>query len=139
MHHMTIIMDMTENTSPSVKSFIPTAIILIVVGWGGLFYLFQNTLPTVGPRWLFFFLAVLALTGSILPAVAFLNRRFPSNPPATTGVIIRQSLWVGIYFPTLAWLQLGRTLTPALAVLLAAGLVLIEVLLRLRERTRWNP
>lgn len=139
MHHMTIIMDMTENTSPSVKSFIPTALILIVVGWGGLFYLFQNTLPTVGPRWLFFFLAVLALTGSILPAVAFLNRRFPSNPPATTGVIIRQSLWVGIYFPTLAWLQLGRTLTPALAILLAAGLVLIEVLLRLRERTRWNP
>lgn len=139
MHHMTIIMDMTENTSPSVKSFIPTAIILIVVGWGGLFYLFQSTLPTVGPRWLFFFLAVLALTGSILPAVAFLNRRFPSNPPATTGVIIRQSLWVGIYFPTLAWLQLGRTLTPALAVMLAAGLVLIEVLLRLRERTRWNP
>jgi len=139
MHHMTIIMDMTENTSPSVKSFIPTAIILIVVGWGGLFYLFQNTLPTVGPRWLFFFLAVLALTGTILPAVAFLNRRFPSNPPATTGVIIRQSLWVGIFFPTLAWLQLGRTLTPALALLLAAGLVLIEVLLRLRERTRWNP
>jgi hypothetical protein len=132
-------MDMTESTSPSVKSFIPTAIILIVVGWGGLFYLFKNTLPTVGPRWLFFFLAVLALTGTILPAVAFLNRRFPSNPPATTGVIIRQSLWIGIYFPTLAWLQLGRTLTPALAILLAAGLLLIEVLLRLRERTRWNP
>jgi len=54
-------------------------------------------------------------------------------------VILRQSLWIGIYFPTLAWLQLGRTLTPALAILLAVGLVLIEILLRMRERSQWNP
>ena len=130
---------MDEKLSPSVKTFIPTAVILIIVGWGGLIYLFQNSLPTVGPRWLFFFLAVLALTGTVLPAVAFLNRRFPSTPPATTSVILRQSLWAGIYFPTLAWLQIGRTLTPTLAILLALGLVLIEILLRMRERSRWNP
>jgi len=130
---------MDDNLSPSAKSFIPTAVILIIVGWGGLIYLFQNTLPTVGPRWLFFFLAVLALTGTVLPAVAFLNRRFQSTPPATTGVILRQSLWIGIYFPTLAWLQIGRTLTPALAFLLAVGLVLVEILLRMRERSQWNP
>jgi len=136
---MTIMMDMDDNLSPSAKSFIPTAVILIIVGWGGLIYLFQNTLPTVGPRWLFFFLAVLALTGTVLPAVAFLNRRFHSTPPATTGVILRQSIWIGIYFPTLAWLQIGRTLTPALAFLLAVGLVLVEILLRMRERSQWNP
>ena len=132
-------MGMDDKTSPSVSSFIPTTLVLVIVGWGGLFYLCQNTLPTVGPRWLFFFLAVLALTGTVLPVVAFLNRRFPSTPPATTGVILRQSLWIGIYFPTLAWLQLGRTLTPALAILLAVGLALIEILLRMRERSQWNP
>ena len=121
---------MDENLSPSVKTFIPTAVILIVVGWGGLIYLFQNSLPTVGPRWLFFFLAVLALTGTV---------RFPGPPPATIGVILRQSLWAGIYFPTLAWLQIGRTLTPTLALLFALGLILIEILLRMRERSRWNP
>ena len=117
-------MGMDDKTSPSVSSFIPTTLVLVIVGWGGLFYLFQNTLPTVGPRWLFFFLAVLALTGTVLPVVAFLNRRFPSTPPATTGVILRQSIWIGIYFPTLAWLQLGRTLTPDLAIRLAVGIAL---------------
>ncbi len=130
---------MDEQSSPPVRAFLPAALVLIIVGWGGLFYLFQYTLPTVGPRWLFFFLAVLALSGTVLPAVAFLNRRFPSAPPATTGVILRQSIWIGIYFPTLAWLQIGRTLTPSLAILLAVGLILIEILLRLRERSQWNP
>jgi hypothetical protein len=34
MHPMTIMMGMDDNLSPSVKSFIPTAVILIIVGWG---------------------------------------------------------------------------------------------------------
>lgn len=126
-------------TSPPVTSFLPTAFILAASGWVGLFFLISRTLPTVGPRWLFFFLSVLALTGTVLPAVAFLNRRFPSTPPATPGVILRQSLWIGIYGPTLAWLQIGRVLTVALTILLAIGLILIEVLLRLRERSQWKP
>ena len=97
------------------------------------------TLPTVGPRWLFFFMGVLALTGSALPFLAFLNRRFPSTPPATSGVILRQSLWVGIYGTTLAWLQIGRVLTLPMALVLAIGLVIIEWLMRLRERSQWKP
>jgi hypothetical protein len=39
----------------------------------------------------------------------------------------------------LAWLQIGRVLTPSLAFLLAVGFVLIEWLLRLREKSQWNP
>jgi hypothetical protein len=93
----------------------------------------------VGPRWLFFFLSVLALTGTVLPIVAYLNIRFPSNPPPTAGVVLRQAIWVGIYIPTLAWLQIGRVLSPALALLLALGFVLIEWLLRLREKSQWKP
>ncbi|HJW89608.1 MAG TPA: hypothetical protein VJ436_03095 [Anaerolineales bacterium] len=119
--------------------FLPTAILLALVGWGGLFALLKFTLPTVGPRWLFFFLSVLALTGTVLPVVAFLNRRFPSNPSALPGAILRQAIWFGIYGPTLAWLQIGRVLTPALALLLAASLLCIEILLRLRERSQWKP
>jgi hypothetical protein len=130
---------MDENQYPSVNSFIPAAIILGVVGWCGLIVLIYYTLPTVIPRWLFFFLSVLAVTGISLPAVAFLNRRFPSTPPPTNGVIVRQAIWIGIYIPTLLWLQIGRVLTPALALLLAVGLVLIEWLLRLRERSQWKP
>jgi hypothetical protein len=34
---------------------------------------------------------------------------------------------------------MGRALTPALGLLLALGLVVIEWLLRLREKSQWNP
>jgi hypothetical protein len=119
--------------------FLPAAIILAGAGWAGLVYLVFFTLPTLWPRWLFFFLTVLALTGTVLPMVAFLNRRFPSMPAPTPAVVLRQSLWVGIYGTALAWLQIGRVLTPALAGLLALGLILIEWLLRLRERAQWRP
>ncbi len=130
---------MNSQSTPPVKTFIPASIILAFLGWGGLYALINYTFPTVGPRWLFFFLSVLALTGTSLPVIAFLNQRFPTNPPVSSGVIVREAIWVGIYFPTLAWLQLGRVLTPALILLLAAGLIAIEVLLRLRERSQWKP
>jgi hypothetical protein len=130
---------MNSQSSPPVRTFIPAAIILAVLGWGGLYFLVSLTIPTVGPRWLFFFLSVLALTGTGLPVIAFLNQRFPTNPPVSSGVIVREAIWVGIYFPTLAWLQLGQVLTPALSLLLAVGLLAIELLLRLRERSQWKP
>lgn len=130
---------MESRNTPSVSSFLPTAIILGILGWGGLFLLIRNTIPTVGPRWLFFFLGVLALTGTALPGIAYLNRRFPTVPPATPGIIIREAIWVGLYGATLAWLQLGRVLNLGLAVLLAVGFIAIEILVRLRERSQWNP
>ncbi len=130
---------MNSQSSPPVRTFIPAAIILAILGWGGLYFLVNLTIPTVGPRWLFFFLSVLALTGTTLPVIAFLNQRFPTNPPVNAGVIVREAIWVGIYFPTLAWLQLGQVLTPALSLLLAVGFLAIEVLLRLRERSQWKP
>lgn len=130
---------MNSTHTPPVKAFLPAAVILAVIGWGGLIYVFIFTLPTVGPRWLFFFLSVLAVTGTTLPVIAFLNRRFPSVPPATAPVVLRQALWMGIYFPTLAWLQIGRVLTLSMALLLLLGFILIEWLLRLRERSQWKP
>jgi len=133
------IMFVKSNTSPRVANFLPAALILFIIGWGGLIALTISTMPTVGPRWLFFFLTVLAVTGTMLPIVAFLNRRFPSSPPPTGLVIVRQSLWFAVYVATLLWLQMGRVLNPALAILLAIGLVLIEFLLRLSEKSQWKP
>ena len=130
---------METRSSPSITSFLPISILLMVIGWGGLAALILSTLPTVGPRWLFFFLMVLALTGTALPVAAFFNRRFPSTPTPTSAVITRQALWFGVYGATIAWLQIGRVLTPTLAALLAAGLVLIEFLLRLSEKSQWKP
>ena len=48
----------------------------------------------------------------------------------------RENHWVVDGTHALAWLQAGRVLTLPMAVLLAAGLILIEFLLRLRERSQ---
>ena len=121
------------------RAFLPLSFVLTILGWGGLFLITQSTVPTLGPRWLFFFLGVIALTGPAIPLVYFLNKRFPSDPPVADMVILRQALWVGVFGSTSAWLQLGRVLTPGLAVILAGVFILIEFLLRLFERSRWNP
>jgi hypothetical protein len=129
-------MSEADQHSPPVKSFVPAAVVLMIVGWGGLSYVITQTSPTGGTRWAMFFTSVLALNGTMLPIVAFLNRRFPSTPPPTSLVVLRQAIWIAVYIPTLAWLQIGRVLTPAIALMLALGLILIEWLLRMRERSQ---
>lgn len=130
-----------KNAVPTVRvrTFLPAALILMVLGWGGLYLVTKLTEPSGGTRWLFFFAWVLACTGTALPIVAFLNRRFPSIPAPTHTVIVRQAIWVGIYVPILLWLRIGRVVNFSLAILLAAGLILIEWMLRLRERSLWKP
>ena len=125
--------------TPNVKSTLPAAILLAGLGWFGLVYLVIYTRPTLGPRWLFFFFSVLAVAGSALPLVAFLNQRFPTEPNADRSSIVREASLVGIYVATLVWLQLGSVLTLGLGLLLAAGLILVEFLIRLREKSRWDP
>jgi hypothetical protein len=53
-------------------------------------------------------------------------------------VVVRQAIWFAVYASTLIWLQMGRVLNPALAILLAIGLGLIEFLLRLSEKSQWK-
>lgn len=116
-----------------------TTLFMVIVGWGGLALLVANSLPTIGPRWLFFFLLSLALSGTSLPVVYFLNIRFPSVPPVNPGVVIREAIWVGIYGDLIAWLQLGRILTPSLMGFIGVGFILLEILLRINERSQWKP
>ena len=115
-----------------------TALFLTITGWGGLAVIFLNTVPTLGPRWLFYFFLFLGLTGLIMPAVDFFNRRFPIKPRAGADVIIRQSVWVGLYGCVLAWLQFGRILNSGLVIFLAIGIVVIELMLRMNERSRFE-
>jgi hypothetical protein len=74
-----------------------------------------------------------------MPLVYFLNRRFPTRPPAEQTTILRQSLWFGLYAGTLIWLQLGRMFSLTVAGILAAALILIESLIRMREVSKWKP
>jgi hypothetical protein len=125
---------------PSVfPAFFWTSLILILLGFGGLVLVIMGTEPTPGPRWLFFFLLTLAVTGLALPVTYFLNRRFPVEPQVEPAVVVREALWFGLYVDVLAWLQIGRVLTTGMVLALAAGLMLVEFLLRLGERSAWSP
>lgn len=130
---------MTTQKLPSFWSFLWISLVLSVIGWGGLVLLVFMSLPTLGPRWLFFFLFTLAFSGLAMPVAYFLNRRFPSDPPVDGSVVLREGMWCGVFFSLLAWLQMGRVLTPGLAFVLAMGLVLVEFLLRLSERSQYSP
>ena len=113
----------------------------MLAGWGGLALIvfgFQLP-PLVWARWGFFVLWFTALTGSALPLVYLLNVRFASGPPAPPRAIVRQALWVGVYGCLVAWLQLGRVMAFWIWIGLAAGLIAVEYLIRLRERARWQP
>lgn len=124
---------------PSFRPVIITAGLLGGIGWVGLILLFLLTVPTLGPRWLLFFLVTLAFSGMALPVAHYLHLRFPGKPAATSFVLIREALFVGAYVDTILWLQFGKVLNFALAILIAAGFIAIEILVRLREKNHWTP
>ena len=121
------------------RNYLPSTLVLILIGWGGIFALFYFSLPFVWARWGFFVFGIMALTGTALPIVYFFHRRFPSDPPADSNVIVRQAMWVGVYGATLAWLQLGRLVTLYVILGLAGGLIAIEYFIRLREKANRTP
>jgi len=125
--------------STSFRSFIIPTLLLIFGGWGGLAALVYFTEPLVWNRWALFALLFLALTGTAIPIVYFFHLRFPSDTPVGPRVIVRQAQWVGVYGLVLLWLRWGDLLTLWLTLGFAGGLLAIEWLIRLRERSRWNP
>lgn len=102
-------------------------------------YLMTQTVPDLGNRWRFFIALVFAITGTALPVVAYLNRVFTPFGPATFEIVVRESTMVGIYSGILLWLNKGQVLSIGLAIILAVGLILIELLLRFRYRSQWHP
>ncbi len=129
------------STEPAQASAVAAGVLLAVGGWSGLLWLVSNQLPTVPNRWVFYALLHIALTGTALPFVRLLNQRFGRERAAflPPGVLIRQAVWVGLFGTVCAWLRIPRLLSVPLAIVLIGALVIIEALLRLRERTRWRP
>jgi hypothetical protein len=110
-------------------------VVMMIDGWGGLYMLVTTMLPRVGQRWLFFVLLHIAVTGTVLPFVRYLNMRFtPIDAPLPPGgVLVRQSVWIGLLVITCAWLQIPRVLNPPIAFFVALVFLVIEVFLRSRE------
>lgn len=121
------------------RPFILPSLFLILAGWGGSAVLVLYTEPLVWMRWALFALLFLALTGTSLPIIYFFHLRFPSEPPASPPVLVRQAQWVGVYGLILLWLRWGSQLSLWLTLGLAGSLFAIEWLIRLRERARWKP
>ncbi len=129
---------MSDSSASDYRSLMVAAAFLAAVGWLGLLLLLNTTLPTIGPRWLFFFLLTQAATGTSVPFVWFLRRRF-GGEAAPPGVLLREALWVGLYASGCAWLQINRSLSLTVALFLALGLGVIEAFLRRAERSTWRP
>ena len=83
-----------------------------------------------------------AVTGMILPISYLLNRRFAHFTNRRFGetdtsrllVAVRQSMAVGFWVAFCLWLQMNRSFGLAVALLVAAVLILFEVLLQIRSR-----
>ena len=131
-------MDADRTQLPNLKGYLPLVLILIFVGFGGLFILFNLTQPTILPRWLFFFMVVIGVTGLALPTVVFLYQRFPSGHVPAQGVIIRQSLWAGIFIALILWLRLGQVFNLGVGLIVLVGITLLEIALRFGERSLWR-
>ncbi|WP_119065950.1 hypothetical protein [Aggregatilinea lenta] len=131
------ILDPELDDGPDHRGVIAAALIMAAVGWIGLWILVASTLPTSLPRWTFFVLLYVATTGTVLPFVRFLNMRFVRDDGVSPagGVLLRQSIWIGLFVVACAWLQMPRVLNPVIAFFLAFSLVLIEFFLRIRERS----
>jgi len=115
------------------RPFLVSTLILIICGWGGLALLTNYSFPTLLPRWGLYALIILAATGTTIPISYWFNKTFSDHASITAGVIVRESVAVGVYFALLTWLSIGRILNFQIAVWLALGLIVIEYLLRLRE------
>ena len=131
--------------SPNVESVnisaVAAGILLAALSWTALGWLIFNTLPTVPNRWLFFLLLQIALSGTALPFVRYLHQRFdrPGPSPISYIVLVRQSVWVGLFGVICLWLRIPRLLSLPLALIVLGALLMVEFFLRLRERTQWHP
>ncbi|MCP4420238.1 MAG: hypothetical protein GY805_26840 [Chloroflexi bacterium] len=84
-----------------------------------------------------------AVTGFTLPVAYLLNHRFTAYTDRRFGhiessrlmVALRQSMAVGIWVAFCLWLQMNRSLGLAVVLLVAAVLILFEILMQIRSRT----
>jgi hypothetical protein len=114
------------------------AILLAIVGWWGLYELTGKVGPEQsGSQAFFFALLFLALTATLAPPAAYLNRRFaPQAVQRDPLRFLRHSAWAGLGLSSWVWLQAHRAFNLGFAVVIALMFVAIEVLIvRMRSET----
>jgi len=119
----------------SPRPLIIVSILMAIVGWWGIYELTNRALPgEPGALALFLALLFLAVTSTLAPAVAYLNRRLAPGPTARDPWrFLRHSAWASVCLVAYAWLQVHRALNVGYALVIPLILVAVEVLIvRLR-------
>jgi hypothetical protein len=127
---------LTERIPPDHVGMLAASVTMGVLAWGGLYLLIVTQPPRIGGQlWLFFVLLCVAVTCTVLPFVRYFNVRLTplSRDLPPSGVILRQSVWFGLFVIICAWLQILRALSVPMATLLAVAFVGVEIFLRVRE------
>jgi hypothetical protein len=124
---------------PSFRKVVITGVSMGLLGIGGVVSLIYFTKPTLQFRWLFFFLSLVGVSGFCLPLLSLIHQRFSEPATINENVLLREAIMIGIAVNLIAWLQIGDMLSFALFLLIIAGGVSIEYLIRLTEKTQWRP
>lgn len=118
------------------RSLLIASLILTLIGAGGVALIITATLPTVGPRWLFFFFLSAGTTGVSLPFVWYLHQRFGRGPTTPQQTLLRQGLWSGFFLTISIWLQINRSLNLPIIIILMAAIAAVEWLLQFVRQPR---
>lgn len=114
-----------------------SSLMLNIVGLGGLAFILLTLEPTLGPRWLFFFFLTIAGAGIALPAAYLIQRRV-ARQYVPAKVIIREAILFGVFLDLIAWLRIGRVISNLIILLVAGGLTLLEIFLRMAEKATFK-
>lgn len=113
--------------------------LLSLIGWSGLGLVVLYLPPTIGPRWLFFFTLFVAVSAMFVPVFYLINQRIERDRELSIVPSIRESLELAFYVNLLVWLLMGKVFDGVTAFLLLVVIAGIEVLVRMIERSRFNP
>ena len=111
------------------------AVLTAVIGWWGLAVLTDEIAwDEPGALTFFFALVFLAITATLVPPAAFLNRRFAPEAVAKDPYrFVRHSAWGGVCVTIWAWLQYHRAFNLGFVLLTVLIFIAIEFLItRLR-------
>ena len=109
-------------------------VFLALIAWLALWGVIQLAVNSA-TKLLFFVLLFLAIVSTFMPAVAYLNARFGRFCSVRVFRVrfVRQSIQIGLFVVVIAWLQMQRVLTLAIALVLIGVLILTEMFAMTRE------
>jgi hypothetical protein len=84
----------------------------------------------------FSFLAAIlvSVVGLMLPVAHYLNKKLSQGENSNYLVVLRQAMWVAIWAAFCTWLQLNRSFSWGVAILVAAVFFVLEIMLQVRTK-----